>query len=53
MTIPTIKIVSDRPKGFRIINLRDFDPARHQAFDDNPAPRLVKPRAKPKGHGHE
>lgn len=37
-TIPTVKIKSDRPKGYRIINESDFDPKVHERFDEPPAP---------------
>ena len=35
---PTIKVKRDGPKGFRIINLSDFNPAVHVALDEAPAP---------------
>lgn len=37
MQIPTVTIVADTAKGFRVINASDFDPARHQIFGE-PAP---------------
>jgi hypothetical protein len=36
--IPTIKVKRDGPRGFRIINLSDFNPAVHVALDEAPAP---------------
>jgi hypothetical protein len=43
--LPTIKIKSDRPKGFRIINLSSFDPAKHERYDAplaSPAPVVTQ-----------
>ena len=37
-TIPTVKIKSDRPKGYRVINESGFDPKVHERFDEPPAP---------------
>lgn len=31
--IPTIKVKRDGPKGYRLINASDFDPAKHELFD--------------------
>ena len=32
-TIPTVKVKRDGPKGYRIINESDFDPAKHERAD--------------------
>lgn len=45
-TIPTVKIKSDRPKGYRIINESDFNPKIHERFNEPPAsppPPFVAP----------
>jgi hypothetical protein len=31
-SIPTVRIVAETPRGFRIINESDFDPERHERF---------------------
>ena len=41
-TLPTIRIRSDRPKGYRIINLSSFDPAKHEAWTDAKEAETVK-----------
>lgn len=33
MIVPTVKVKRDGPKGYRIINKSDFDPAKHELFD--------------------
>ena len=35
-SVPTIKILADTAKGYRIINASDFDPARHVPVDVAP-----------------
>jgi hypothetical protein len=35
-SLPTIKILADTAKGYRIINLSSFDPAKHVPVDDVP-----------------
>ena len=44
-TLPTIRIRSDRPKGYRIINLSDFDPTKHEAWTDGQEAKAVKAEA--------
>jgi hypothetical protein len=36
-SLPTIHILADNRRGFKIINLRDFDPAKHVPVDEVPA----------------
>lgn len=38
MRLPTVKVRRDGGRGWHLINLADFDPARHQVVDDDPAP---------------
>ncbi len=42
MHCETIRITSDRtddnPLGYIVINAEDFDPAKHQKFEDDKAP---------------
>lgn len=38
MTLPTIKIKDDNRRGWKIINMADFDPKRHVAVDEGPEP---------------
>ena len=38
MTLPTIKIFAANPRGWMIINLRDFDPKIHREFKEGPPP---------------
>lgn len=52
--IPTVKIKHSGPSGFCIINEEDFDPERHERYEEKPAekagakpPTTRKPR-KPK-----
>lgn len=33
MDIPTITVRRDGPKGYKIINLSDFDPKRHEVYE--------------------
>lgn len=46
MEVPTVKIASDRnPKGYRIINQSDFDPAAHRLYGEpeaKPAPESAE-----------
>ena len=42
-TIPTIKIRRDNERGYRIINLSSFDPAKHEEFDAAPTPASEEP----------
>jgi hypothetical protein len=39
--LPTIHILADNRRGFKIINLRDFDPARHVPVDEVPPQKGV------------
>ena len=32
--IPTVRVMRDDGRGFRLINERDFDPARHRVAED-------------------
>lgn len=32
--IPTVKVKRDGPKGYRIINQSDFDPKKHELFEE-------------------
>lgn len=41
----TIKIKRDGPRGWRIINAADFDPAKHEKYED-PKPKPKARRAK-------
>jgi hypothetical protein len=34
--LPTIRILADNRRGFKIINLSDFDPAKHVPVDEVP-----------------
>jgi hypothetical protein len=44
MIMETIKVKRDGPKGYRLINRADFDPAIHVAFDAPEAPRITRKR---------
>lgn len=35
-SLPTCKIVVENPRGYNIINRRDFDPDEHTLHEDNP-----------------
>ena len=41
--LPTVKIATDTPKGFRIINESDFDPDVHDLFDEPALVEAVEP----------
>lgn len=44
MILPTVKVLRDGGKGFRLINEADFDPARHTLAEPNqPAPLVSAP----------
>lgn len=32
MQVPTVKVADDNPRGWKIINASDFDPARHVEY---------------------
>jgi len=45
-TCPVVRIVSnEHAAGFRLINESDFDPSKHQIFEDAPA-KPAAPQAK-------
>ena len=43
MQVPTVKVKRDGPKGYRLINKSDFDPARHELFAP-PVEEAKKPK---------
>lgn len=45
--IPTVKVKSDHPRGYRIINASDFDPKKHEKLSEADEAKLaaVKPAA--------
>jgi hypothetical protein len=40
--IEIVKVKRDCPRGYKIINKSDFDPARHEMFDFSPEPEAPK-----------
>lgn len=40
--LPTIKVKRDGPRGFHIINKSDFDPQKHELFEDDPGAEGAK-----------
>jgi len=44
--IPTVRVVRDRPPGYKIINLANFDASEHVLFDAPAETAEKKPRAK-------
>lgn len=46
--LPTIQILADNRRGFKIINLRDFDLARHVPVDEEPTQQPRKRGRPPK-----
>lgn len=36
--LPTVKVKSDHPRGYRVINETDFDPKKHELFEGEAAP---------------
>lgn len=47
-SLPTIHILADNRRGFKIINLSDFDPAKHVPVDEVPAEQPRKRGRPPK-----
>lgn len=45
MILPTIRVRRDGPRGYRLINLADFDPARHELLDPADIVRLPQEMA--------
>ena len=51
--IPTVKVLRGGRKGFRIINLSDFDPSKHILADAPKADAKPTIHKKGKKHGNE
>lgn len=46
--LPTVKVASDAPEGYTVINAQDFDPAKHTAYVEGaPAKKGAKAKAAP------
>jgi len=47
MRVETVRVKRDGPRGYHTINKADFDPARHQLYDEPAAAALGAPVADP------